>query len=244
MITQKRRTGGFRLELPGLRLQVDPGPGCLLSTRLAGRSTTAVDAIFVSHSHPDHYTEAEVLIEAMTRGGTRNRGLFLGSKSAVEGYRDGSGDYGPVISAYHRELPERVVGLSPGDEVRLPEGRLEATPTEHGDPTGIGFRLEYEDGVIYYTGDTALVDGLFDCIEDATTAIVNVVRPGSDRIRGHMCTRDVIELVREASELERVFITHFGMKMIRVGPGREARRIERETGVETIAPRDGRAYRI
>ncbi len=244
MITQKRRTGGFRIELPNLRMQVDPGPGCLLSTRLAGRSTTAVDAIFVSHSHPDHYTEAEVLIEAMTQGGTKTKGLFLGSESAVEGYRDESGDYGPVISAYHRELPKRVVSLSPGDVVRLPAGHLEATPTDHGDPTGIGFRLEYDDGVIYYTGDTALMDELFDCIEDATVAIINVVRPGSDRIRGHLCTHDVIELVREAPELERVFITHFGMKMIRVGPGREARRIERETGVETIAPKDGRAYEL
>ncbi|WP_456454611.1 MBL fold metallo-hydrolase [Methanopyrus sp.] len=242
MITQKRRTGGFRLEFPDFHLHVDPGPGCLLSTRLSRRPTTAVDAVFVSHSHPDHYAEAEVLVEAMTRGGTKRRGIFVGSVSAVEGCSDDSGDYGPVLSAYHRSLPEEVVALEPGDEVDLPVGTLEAVPTAHGDPTGIGFRLETEDDSIYYTGDTELREDLFEVIEDVTVAIVNVVRPGSDRIRGHLCTRDVIELVSEAPELRKVFITHFGMKMLRVGPGREARRIEHETGVETVAARDGRAY--
>ncbi|WP_457620463.1 MBL fold metallo-hydrolase [Methanopyrus sp.] len=242
MITQKRRTGGFRLEFPDFHLHVDPGPGCLLSTRLSRRPTTTVDAVFVSHSHPDHYTEAEVLVEAMTRGGTERRGTFLGSVSAVEGHSDDSGDYGPVLSAYHRSLPEDVVALEPGDEVDLPVGTLEAVPTTHGDPTGVGFLLETEDDLIYYTGDTELREDLFDVMEDVTVAIINVVRPGSERIRGHLCTRDVMRLVSEASELRRVFLTHFGMKMLRVGPGREARRIEREAGVETIAARDGRSY--
>ncbi|MCW4055382.1 MAG: hypothetical protein NWE82_01210, partial [Candidatus Bathyarchaeota archaeon] len=49
---------------------------------------------------------------------------------------------------------------------------------------------------------------------------------------------DAIDIVKTA-EPRFVVLTHFGMKMIFRGPTKEARRVERETGVETVAARDG-----
>ncbi len=242
MITQTRRTGGFRLETEEVSIHFDPGPGALLATRLAGRPTTAVDAVVVSHAHPDHYTEAEVVVEAMTRGGIKNRGYFIGSASAVEGYEGEEGSFGPVLSNYHRSLPEATVALEPGDRFTVGDVTLEATPTVHGDPTGVGFRVELEDDLLYYTSDTELRGFVIDAAEDATILVANVTRPGSDRIRGHLCTSDLVEVVKEARDLRKVFMTHFGMKIIKRGPGREANSVQKRTGVTTVAARDGQVY--
>ena len=70
-ITQKRRTAGIRIISEGLNLHLDPGPGALVHSINEGLDPQKLDAIFVSHCHPDHYTDAEVLIEAMTRGISR-----------------------------------------------------------------------------------------------------------------------------------------------------------------------------
>lgn len=48
----------------------------------------------------------------------------------------------------------------------------------------------------------------------------------------------------EEADPEVAVITHFGVKMIFAGPRREAERIERESGVRTVAARDGMCIRV
>ncbi|MFZ0966093.1 MAG: MBL fold metallo-hydrolase, partial [Candidatus Bathyarchaeia archaeon] len=84
-ITQKRRTAGIRIISEGLNLHLDPGPGALVHSINEGLDPQKLNAVIVSHCHPDHYTDAEVLIEAMTRGMTRKRGVLVASKSVLSG---------------------------------------------------------------------------------------------------------------------------------------------------------------
>jgi len=96
-ITQKRRTAGIRIISEALNLHLDPGPGALVHSVNEGLDPQKIGAIFVSHSHPDHYTDAEVLIEAMTRGMTRKRGVLAAAKSVLSG----NDVCEPSISKYH-----------------------------------------------------------------------------------------------------------------------------------------------
>nr|WP_243687165.1 MBL fold metallo-hydrolase [Methanobacterium formicicum] len=73
-ITQRRMTGGFRIDgIDGKNLHLDPGPGALVRSYQFGVNPLKLHGILVSHSHTDHYSDAEVLIEAMTRGMTRKK---------------------------------------------------------------------------------------------------------------------------------------------------------------------------
>ena len=79
-ISQRRMTGGFRIDnLNGINLHVDPGPGALVRTYQFGLDPRNLSGVFISHAHTDHYTDAEVLIEAMTRGMTKENGVIIGS---------------------------------------------------------------------------------------------------------------------------------------------------------------------
>jgi phosphoribosyl 1,2-cyclic phosphodiesterase len=82
-LTQKRRTAGIRIIGKDLNLHLDPGPGALVYSISEGLDPQKLNAVFVSHCHPDHYTDAEVLIEAMTRGMTKRRGVLAAAKSVL-----------------------------------------------------------------------------------------------------------------------------------------------------------------
>src|SRR4030042_3928634 len=79
-ITQKRRTAGIRSIGEDLNLHLDPGPGALVYSISGGLNPQQLNAIFVSHCHPYHYTDAEVLVEAMPRGMTRKKARLVPGK--------------------------------------------------------------------------------------------------------------------------------------------------------------------
>ena len=86
-ITQRRRTAGIRIIGESTNLHLDPGPGALVHSIESGLNPQKLNAVLVSHSHPDHYTDAEVMIEGMTRGMTRKHGLLAAARSVLNGNR-------------------------------------------------------------------------------------------------------------------------------------------------------------
>jgi ribonuclease BN (tRNA processing enzyme) len=125
-IYQMRATAGIYLD-DGVRMHIDPGPGALVHMHRAGIDPTQTDAILISHCHPDHYTDAEILIEAMTMGGTKKRGTIIGSKSVFEGVKD----FSPAISSYHSKLVEHTISMVPKMRVKVGHVAIEATPSAH-----------------------------------------------------------------------------------------------------------------
>ncbi len=233
-ITQRRMTGGFRIDgINGKNIHIDPGPGALVRTYQFGLDPRKLDAVLVSHSHTDHYSDAEVLIEAMTRGMTRKKGNVLGSKSVIEGYNQ----FGPCISKYHLSKPNVHV-LSAGQKTSIENIKIKATKTIHGDPTSIGFNINFNDFTISYTADTEYFKDLHKYHADADVLIASVIRPKNERIKGHMCTEDFIKLVSEISP-KLAIMTHLGMKMVFNNAKKEARIVEESTGINTIAAFDG-----
>lgn len=233
-ITQKRMTGGFRIDnIAGKNLHIDPGPGALVRTYQFGLNPMKLNGVLVSHSHTDHYTDAEVLIEAMTRGMTRKKGLLIGSKSVVEGYER----WGPCISQYHRSIPDVTV-LEAGESKNIDKIEITATKTKHGDPKAVGFKFELEDFTLSYTSDTGYFPDLHKEHEGADVLIASVIRPGNDRLHGHMCADDFQRLVEEISPKLGI-MTHLGMKLIMNNPDQEAERIRKKTGIKIVAAWDG-----
>jgi phosphoribosyl 1,2-cyclic phosphodiesterase len=233
-ITQRRMTGGFRIDgIDGKNLHLDPGPGALVRSYQFGVNPLKLHGILVSHSHTDHYSDAEVLIEAMTRGMTRKKGLVIGSPSVINGYKQ----WGPCISHYHLSKP-RVEVMESGQILRLDDLKVTATPTIHGDPKNIGFRLEWDGFTLSYTSDTAYFEELQEHHQDTDVLIGSVIRPGDEKIRGHMCANEFKKLIQETKP-KMAIMTHLGMKLITDHPTEEATRISKEIGIKTIAAQDG-----
>jgi len=234
-ITQKRRTAGIRIISENLNLHLDPGPGALVHSINEGLDPQKVNAIFVSHCHPDHYTDAEVLIEAMTRGMTRKRGVLAASKSVLVG----NALCEPSISKYHQQMPEQKFEAVPNMKFQIGNVNVSVTEARHTDPDTVGFRFETEDfGDFAYTSDTEYFEGIGKYYEGVRLLLLCIMRPAGKPWKGHMTTNDAIKIVKEAHP-EHAVLTHFGMQMIFKGPAGEAKLIEEETDVPTVAASDG-----
>lgn len=234
-ITQKRRTAGIRIISEGLNLHLDPGPGALVHSINEGLDPQKLNAVFVSHCHPDHYTDAEVLIEAMTRGMTRKRGVLAAAKSVLTG----NNLCEPSISKYHQQMPQQKIEAVPNMKFQVGDVNVLATEARHTDPDTVGFRFETRDfGDFAYTSDTEYFEGIGKYYEGVRLLVLCVMRPAGKPWKGHMTTNDAIKIVEETRP-EHAVLTHLGMQMIFKGPASEAKLIKDKTGVPTVAAVDG-----
>ena len=218
----------------GLNLHLDPGPGALVYSIDEGLDPQKLDAIFVSHCHPDHYTDAEVLIEAMTRGTTRKHGILAAAKSVL----NGSSTCEPSISRYHQQMPEKKIEALPNLKFQVGNLNISVTEARHTDPDAVGFRFETQFGDFAYTSDTEYFEDMVKYYEDVRLLMLCVMRPAGKPWKGHMTTDDAMRIV-EATHPEQAVLTHLGLQMIFQGPAKEAKLIKEKTGVPTVAATDG-----
>ena len=230
---QLRATGGIILELDGQVIHIDPGPGALVRAVERGVDLSRVTAVAVSHCHPDHYADAELVIEAMTAGATKRRGALIGSIHSILG----GDDYRAAVSPYHLRALAEHHAMAPGETVRIGRVRATATPTVHGDPGGIGFVFRGSE-TIGYASDGSYYDGQEKLFARCDYLVMNVLRPRGNTWPKHMNTDQAARLAALAKP-KTAIITHFGILMLKAGPEREAAYMTEKSGVRTIAAVDG-----
>ena len=233
-MTQKRRTAGIRILGKGLNLHLDPGPGALVHSIEQGLNPQRLNAVLVSHCHPDHYTDAEMLIEAMTKGMTRKRGVLAAPKSVLEG-----SDVCEVsISKYHQQMVEKKVEVAPGFKFSLDNISVLATMAKHTDPEAVGFRFGTSFGDFAYTSDSEYYEDIGKFYQGVRLLALCVMRPSGKPWKGHMSTDDAAKIIDQVHP-ELAVMTHLGMSMLLEGPEKQAKLIQEKTGVTTVAAVDG-----
>ena len=235
MCTQRRRTAGIRLEHGKTQVHIDPGPGALVHSIYAGLTPMRLDGVVVTHCHPDHYTDAEVLVEAMTGGTTRKHGVLAAARSVLRGGED----LDPSISRYHQGLASRVEELVPSSRFEIDKISFEALKAIHGDSDAICLKFETPGvGKLGYTSDTEVYPGLSEALRGCRLLILGTMWPRGSPLVGHLCTDDALRLVEEAMP-QCAATTHFGIKMLNADPVKEAAWLEESSGIPVFSTVDG-----
>lgn len=233
-IMQWRATGGFRLNLGNFNMHIDPGPGSLVMAKKYHENPQNVKCLLVSHAHPDHSTDANVMIEAMTKGTTKRQGTLIASKSVIEGTEN----EGPCISKYHLSMPKEYHIVKAGDELEIEGLKIEALKAKHRDPSTVGFKFFVKDKVISYTSDTEYFEELPNIHKGADILILNVLRPRNERIPYHLCPEDAVKILKKAKPRLAV-AQHFGLKILRTNPIEEVKYMQEQSGIRVICASDG-----
>lgn len=206
-----RACSGFVLEHHDYRIVLDLGYGTLprLLTLLNSSVADGVDALIVTHHHPDHMVDVHGLFRARWFGRRDAKPIPLyapaGVLDAVVGLEDG--DSATV---------QRVLDLH-----RLPAGPTQVGPFRLGSWTlphfvpNVGVRLSSPDLTVAYTGDTGPDEALTDLGRDADLYVMEATdrnkqpaTPRASTTRMHLSARDAGEAAARAGA-RRLLLTHF-----------------------------------
>jgi phosphoribosyl 1,2-cyclic phosphodiesterase len=230
---QLRASGGVWLSVGKTNLCIDPGPGalvrCLHSKPKLEPST--LDGILLTHKHLDHSGDVNVMIEAMTEGGFKKRGVLFAPKDALED--------DPVVLKYVRSYVEKMEVLEENSEYRLGEIQF-STARKHlhrVETYGLNFKISPH--TISLITDTKFFSELPNLYR-GEILIIHVVRlkPVGDEPIDHLSIEDVKTIVKKAKP-KLTILTHFGMTMIKARPWVVAAELEKELGSRVIAASDG-----
>lgn len=225
-------SGGLWLDLGGVEILLDPGPGTLVQATKRKLKASKLQAIILSHRHLDHSADVNIMIEAMTEGGLRRKGILFAPSDALED--------DPVVLHYLRPYLERIETLEEGKSYSIGEISFH-TPIRHqhaGETYGVVFETPRH--TISCLVDTRFFEEL--CVHyKGDLLILNVVRLDPGGPFDHLSAAEAGEIIKELKPRAAI-LTHFGMTMWRAKPWAVARRLSDETGVRVIAARDGMSF--
>ena len=233
--SQLRKSGGMWLVLNGKNVLLDPGPGCLMRSVELGFQPGKLDCIVLSHKHIDHSNDINIMIEAMSGGSFRPRGVLIAPKDALEGQD-------PVVLKYVRGyIRNNIKVLGRSLKYSLDGVAIEAAAQMvHADVEAFGLKFAFGKTLGYIT-DTKFFPGLPEAFRGCDCLVINMVRITHDARFEHLIPEDVIKILRVAKP-KAALLNHFGMQVVKAGPDAVAGRIQAATGVRTIAAADGMRF--
>jgi phosphoribosyl 1,2-cyclic phosphodiesterase len=231
MIRQLRHSGGLWVNCRGTNILIDPGPGALV--HCAGSrpklDPSLLDAIILTHRHLDHCGDINVMIEAMTEGGFKKRGIVFCPYDALND--------DPVIFKYNRVFPEKIEVISAARKYQVGNFVFETSPRHIHPVETYGLKFCVNNKTVGLLTDTRYFPGLTDFYR-VDILIAGVVfpepRPGID----HLSLADLSILLPEIKP-EKTVLTHFGMSMLKANPRLCAKRLSREMKSDVVAATDG-----
>lgn len=224
------------MSFAGTNILIDPGPGSLVRCAKSRPRLNpgSLDAIVITHRHLDHISDINVMIEAMTEGGFKKRGLVLLPQDALT--------QDPIILAHCRKMPERIIELTAKAQYKI--GAISITTSErlrHPVET-YGLNVYNADKGFSLISDTAYFEGLEDNFK-RDCLIVNTVFLEPRINIEHLSVPDAERIILNIKP-RRAVLTHFGMSMVKARPFKVAETIKNKLSVDVIAARDGQVLDI
>lgn len=221
------------LQVDENQFHIDPGPNSLKNASQNGINLRANTALLVSHSHLNHSNDVNAVIDAMTYSGFDKKGVLVSNKTVVNGNESCS----PSLLPYYRNFLERFIVLEAGQRVGINEIEVLALKTKHSEQA-IGFKFFTPYFTLSYSSDTKYFPELIEEYKNSNILILNVPYLKKEEAKDNLCIEDAIKIVKGVNP-RLAIIQHFGIEMVKGDPLYQVREIQKASGVQTIAAKDG-----
>lgn len=193
-------TSSFLLEYEGTRLLFDCG-SAVLSTYLTMGTLADLDAVLISHYHPDHVADIGVLQHAamiQTQLGNLSKTI------PIYGHTQDTVEFEKLSYKGMTEGKEVMEGTS----FEVGPFHISVCPTIH--PVYcLAYRIEAGGKVAVFTADTQWTDDLVPFAQEADLLVseANVYPQYAGKIQGHMTGEEAGKLAMQAN-VKRLVLTH------------------------------------
>lgn len=210
MIKQLRSSAGIWLKFNSTNVFIDPGPGSIVKCNKAKPKLdpSNLDAIILTHKHLDHSGDINVMIEALTHGRFKKRGVLFVPKDAigVEG----------VVYSYLENSLEKIIFLKKG-KFSIGNINFEVLIANKHPGQTYGLKFNLGGNVVSFISDTRYFEKLVSIYEGSSVLILNVVFHKRQQSAEHLCLDDALNLIK-AINPKKTILTHFGMGMLKKKP--------------------------
>lgn len=199
----KRNASGYHLEAKRCRVLIDCGSGTLLQLEKAGMSYKDIDAVFITHRHPDHFADLMPLIQALlaTPNFMREKDLFImGSTAFMEYYQKAIAS----ILGVPRDFSIQLTIIK--DKLDFGPFHVISTKTVHSTDS-IAYRFEQGGKSIVFTGDADYDQGIIELSKKADLLITDCSFPDSMKAPGHLSAREC-GLVAKKAAVKKLLLSH------------------------------------
>ena len=231
MIEQLRASGGIWVSCKDTNVLIDPGPGSIVRYALSRPklNPTKLNGIILTHRHLDHANDINVMIEAMTEGGFKKKGVVLCPGDAMR--------EDPIILKHVLGFPEKIGQLKAQSNYKIGEFRFKTSMRHIHPAETYGLKFNLKDTRVALLTDTRYFKELENFYK-VDLLIVSVVffepHPGID----HLCLADAEEIIHNCKPA-RAILTHFGRTMLKAKPHIQAGILSRRLGIKVEAAYDG-----
>lgn len=231
VIRQLRASGGIWISYNGTNILIDPGPGSIVrcATSKPKLDPGKLDGIILTHRHLDHSSDINVMIEAITDGGFKKRGVLFAPADALE--------LEPVVWKHTRGLLEKIEFLKENNSYSIGEIKFSVPKRQIHPVETYGLKFNFDNQSVSFITDTHYYPQIEDYYK-ADIVIIYVVfyepRMGVD----HLSLPDA-ETIIEKMKPRLSILTHFGMTMLKEKPHLIAEVLTNKLNTEVIAAYDG-----
>lgn len=201
----RRGAPGALLKVEGKTLLIDMGSGTLQKMLQCGVTYLDLDAIILTHLHPDHVSDLLAFFFACKYSlAPRTKELFvLGGKGFREYYETLRQLYGHWVKAdtYRLHLQE-----APSGKRTVAGISISTFPLEH-TRASIGLRIEEREKVLAYSGDTDYCPQVVEMARGADLLVLECSFPDDRKVKGHLTPSLAGRIAREAGA-KRLLLTH------------------------------------
>jgi ribonuclease BN (tRNA processing enzyme) len=198
-----RNAPGYYLEAEGIEVLVDCGSGTLRQLERAGRSYKDIDAVFITHRHPDHFTDLMPLIQALiaTPDFKRKKELsIIGPAELIHYYNEAVA----TVMGMYVHFPIQLIEIK--DTLEYGPYRVSSARTVHSGDS-LAYRFECGGRSIVFTGDADYDQGIVALSQGADMLVADCSFPDAKKVRGHLSAKEC-GLVARSAGVKKLLLSH------------------------------------
>jgi ribonuclease BN (tRNA processing enzyme) len=197
-------TSGYLVQQDGFNLWMDAGTGTL-SNLQQHIKLPQIDAIVISHEHPDHFVDLYPAFYAWHYGELGEPGLPV---FVPTDFTQTLADVVSIDSQVAMRSAFSFTEVAPGESFEVGPFHVQTEPMAHLGLPALGFRIRNDDTVLAYTGDSGPTHHVHELARDADLFLSEATwQDRDDLLPFHMSARQAATHAREAGAA-RLVLTH------------------------------------
>jgi len=206
----ERNASGLLIRAGGSVILVDIGPGIMRRLCEAHVDVKSIDAIFITHFHPDHVSDLVPFLFASNYeyGEIRSAPFHIvGPVGLEQFYRGLVQVYGHWIVPSGDRLILKELDAEASDSLPVGQVAVRSIPAVHSFPS-LHYRFDAQGVSVTVSGDTDFSENLIRLAQDTDVLICEASMPDGLKKSGHLVPSETGRIAHRAGT-QRLVLTHF-----------------------------------